>query len=135
MVNTSFEDVVGENNNMKSQIEKYRETIKLYEHHFEKANTEFRQMQEETRYMKQTTEELKAQMKRIIEEYNNVVMKHREIEEEFINISYLAKMSPNECLAKLGRYYDEFQSIVDNTAKEEEKVQKERTFTLIKGGK
>ena len=55
------------------EFAKYKETIKLYEHHFEKANTEFRQTQEETRYMKQTIEDLRTQMKKIITEYNNVV--------------------------------------------------------------
>lgn len=131
----SQEEVRDENERLKLQIEKYKETIKLYEHHFEKANTEFRQTQEETRYMKQTIEDLRTQMKKIITEYNNVVTKHKEIEEAFVSISYLAKTNPDECIDKLERYYDEFQSIVSDTIQAEAKVEKERSFTLIKGGK
>ena len=135
MDNLTYEDLYSENDRLKKQIEKYKETIKLYEHHFEKANTEFRQTQEETRYMKQTIDDLRTQMKKIITEYNNVVTKHREIEEAFVSISYLAKTSPDECIAKLNRYYDEFQSIVSETIKEEQKCERERSFTLIRGGK
>lgn len=134
MDNTN-EELIAENEKFRKQIDKYKETIKLYEHHFEKANTEFRQTQEETRYMKQTIEDLRMQMKKIITEYNNVVTKHREIEEAFVSIAYLAKTSPDECIVKLNRYYDEFQTIVTDTIKEEEKSEKERTFVLIKGGK
>lgn len=135
MDNLSYEETNQENDRLKMQIEKYKETIKLYEHHFEKANTEFRQTQEETRYMKQTIDDLRTQMKKIITEYNNVVTKHREIEEAFVSVAYLAKTNPDECIMKLERYYDEFQAVVSDTKKEEEKCEKERTFTLIKGGK
>lgn len=135
MENLTYEELISENEKMKTQMDKYKETVRLYENHFEKANTEFRQMQEETRYMKQTTEDLRVQMKKIITEYNNVVMKHKEIEEAFISISYLAKTSPDECIVKLSKYYDEFQAIVNDTIKEEQKIEKERTFKIIKGGK
>jgi len=133
--NTTYGELISDNERLRKQIDKYKETIKLYEHHFEKANMEFKQMQEETRYMKQSTDEMQIQMKRLITEYNNVVAKHREIEEAFMSISYLAKTSPQDCISKLISYYDEFQSIVTNAIKDEEKCEKERTFTIIKGGK
>lgn len=131
----TYDDLVMENEKLKNQLDKYKETVKLYEVHFEKANNEFRQMQEETRYMKQTTDELRTQMKKIISEYNNIVLKHKEIEEAFIDISYLAKTSPDGCIEKLSRYYDEFQRIVEQNIREEENMDKMRNFTIIKGGK
>ena len=53
----------------------------------------------------------------------------------FVNVAYLAKTCPDDCLDKLSRYYDEFQGIVNETAQKEEKVKTERSFTVIKGGK
>lgn len=135
MDNLSYEELEVEYDRSQKQIEKYRETIKLYEHHFEKANNDFRQTQEETRYMKQTIDDLRMQMKKISQEYNLVVAKHKEIEEAFVNVAYLAKTCPDDCLEKLSRYYDEFQGIVNETAMKEEKVKTERSFTVIKGGK
>ena len=45
--------------------------------------------------------------------------KLKEIEEAFVSISYLAKTNPDECIDKLERYYDEFQSVVTETKKVE----------------
>ncbi len=137
MNSRTSEELMAECSNLREQVEKYKETIKLYEHHFEKANNEFKQMQEETRYMKQTTEDLRAQMKRIITEYNNIVIKHKEIEEAFISVSYMAKTSPEECIRKLSDYYDQFQTVVEETIKKEKEQQASnaRHFTIIRGGK
>ena len=131
----SREELALELDKKEKELMKYKEIVKKYEIHFEKSNDEFKEMKNETKHMRNVTEELRAEMKKVVEEYNKLVLKHKEIEEAFVNIAFMAQTSPDECIEKLSNYYVQFKELVNMQTNEATEKKKRSNFKIIKGGK